>query len=147
MYYLYSLEQIGVQRQTNFQENYFRMELTLCECFKILTMSLSMHGSQFVVIAFQLIYERETCNHTKVLKILKSLKLLNNAPSKVILTLCDLYLLNMCVIFFLVFSRFTYCNTYGPKTYRWESLKLFFFMPSKFNIKMCPVKTVVLRKD
>ena len=107
MYYLYSLEQIGVQRQTNFQENYFRMELTLCECFKILTMSLSMHGSQFVVIAFQLIYERETCNHTKVLKILKSLKLLNNAPSKVILTLCDLYLLNMCVIFFLVFSRFT----------------------------------------
>ena len=28
-----------------------------------------------------------------------------------------LYLLNMCVIFFLVFSRFTYCNnSYGTKT-------------------------------
>ena len=36
MNYLYSLEQTGVQRQTNFQESYFRKELTLSKSFEMI---------------------------------------------------------------------------------------------------------------
>ena len=36
MNYLYSLEQIGVHRQINFQQSYFRKELTLSESFEMI---------------------------------------------------------------------------------------------------------------
>ena len=36
MNHIYSLEQTGVQRQTNFQESYSRKELTLSKSFEII---------------------------------------------------------------------------------------------------------------
>ena len=44
MNHLYSLEQTGVQRQTNFQESFFRKELTLSKSFEMIISSININS-------------------------------------------------------------------------------------------------------